>query len=206
MSNLRDNEKKIEQLASISIRGNIIINAPTNAGKLYANFLFQQPDSLKIQFRDPIGRKQALMSFFDEKFELWLQREKKHLGRDEIPADFSLFIFRELSLSDIRKLFLGRPLFDFLTMAEKREENGINSITQKGTKIITKFYPEKTIKSVEIFSEKEKLSSIFNYSHWQSIEGIFFPSDIQIIDLDRGVELKIKLYHFSLEYFNLSGL
>ena len=200
--NIIQNEKNLKTISSLKIKGNIIIDSPDNTGKLYANFNFEQPDSLIIQFRDPVGRKQALMSFLDESFELWLQRENKYFNRKEIPNNFALFVFEELSLKEIRKIFLGRPLFDFLNIKNNIISNSISSLSENKKNIITYFNKNNTIRRVEIYSDNDELSSIFIYSEWQKNEDVYFPENIHIVDLDSSIELKIKLFHFSIEYFN----
>lgn len=199
------NESNFQHISSLNVRSNILISSSENDGKLYASFDYVTPDSLYIQFRDPLGRKQAFMKFEAENFELWLQRENKRFDRDEIPEDFSLFVFNELELSDIRKLFLGRPLFNISSLKRKEIKNNTSFFEKKGIKISTYFNADKTIRRVEI-SKDEDISTVIVYSDWKKINDIFFPENIQIIDLDGNIELKIKLYHFSPEYFNLSLL
>jgi len=180
------NEAKFKTVSKLVMKGNVIIDSHDGDGKLNATFDFEMPDTLKIQFRDVLGRKQALMSFHDENFLLWLQRENKRYNRDEIPDSFSLFVFDELSLANIRRLFLGLPVNDDNIKTELNE----SGLTQR----------------VEIIDDNNELSSIFIYSDYQLKDEIYLPGNIQIIDLNKGIELKIKLYHFSVEYFNLSDL
>lgn len=199
------NEKNIQSLKSLNIKSNISINTPDSDGKLYANFDFYFPDSLKIQFRDPLGRKQALMRFCGEEFELWLQRENQRFGRNEIPKDFSLFVFEELELKEIRDLFLGRPLFKIYSGKKRKWANPMKISKNSEISILTHLNSDNTIRRVEIMKNNE-ISTIVVYTQWSRVDDIFLPENLQIIDLNRSIELQIKLYHFSPEYINLTGL
>ena len=187
---LSDNDAKFNTVSKLVMKGNVTIDTRESNGKLNVTYNYNMPDSLLIQFRDVLGRKQALMSFLDEEFELWLQRENKRFKRNEIPDNFSLFVFDELSLKEIRRLFLGLPI--------------VSSENRNNIKI--KLYESGLTQRIEILDKNEELSSIFIYSNYQLNDEIYLPTSIQIIDLNKGIELKIKLYHFSVEYFNLSNL
>ncbi|MBN2281900.1 MAG: hypothetical protein JXQ65_15055 [Candidatus Marinimicrobia bacterium] len=171
------------------MKGNLIITSGENEGKLNATFDYIMPDTLVIQFRDVLGRKQALMSLAGENFELWMQRENRKLGREEIPDEFSLFVLKTLKLDQIRQLFLGLPL-----------------VSRDSSQAVTTFLgPSGLPERVEIFNAPGELSTLFIYSEFSLEKDIFLPSALQILDLNKGVDLKIKFYHFSMEYFNLSS-
>ena len=199
------NEAKYKNISSLYIKGNITIYSPDKKGKLYAGFVYKFPDSLRIQLRDPIGRKQALLSFMDEEFELWLQRENRKLGRDELSDDFSLFVFNQLKLKEIRRLFLGRPLFNASNPENLMKKNSVVTNFENTTNLISFFNNDGTIHRVEISTETGEKTSVFYYSNWQVTEGVIFPGDIEIIDLKKEIHLKIKLYHYLIEYYNLSS-
>lgn len=199
------NEQQFNNISFLNVKSNIIIKSNNGDGKLYAGFDYSFPDTLKIQFRDPIGRKQALMRFTDEEFMLWLQRENKRYNRTEIPEEFSLFVFQELDLKNIRKLFLGRPLFEVNRKSNRSLSDTIVQKLKENLQATTYLNNDKTIRRVEI-SQGDDISSIIIYSNWNIYSNIHFPGNIQIIDLESNVELKIKLYQYSPEYFNLSSL
>jgi hypothetical protein len=102
-------------------------------------------------------------------------------------------------------LFIAQPLFEF--DQNKIEINGVvESVSEKDNKLISYINEFGLLRRVEIYDEFGDLSSVFVYSDFQQWDEIFFPGNIQVIDLHSGIELNIKLYHFSPEYFNLSNL
>ena len=202
---LQQNFHAFNQAKHIKARGNVFVDTPFNEGKINAVFNLKIPDSLDIQFRDVIGRKQAFMKFYNNDFDLWMQRENRHLDRHEIPPDFSLFVFKELSLSEIRKIFFAQPLFDTKIFNFKKQDF-IQTKTAGGQKVTTFFNELGLIRRVEIHKSNRELSSIFIYSDYELYDQLILPGVIQIIDLNKAIEVKINLYHFSVESTNLSGI
>ncbi len=202
---LQQNNRAINRAGHIEARGNIFVDTPFNEGKLNAVFNLKIPDSLDIQFRDVIGRKQAFMEFYNNDFDLWMQRENRHLGRHEIPPEFSLFVFNELSLAEIRKIFFAQPLFDAKNINSKKLDY-IQTKTTAGQDVTTFFNDLGLIRRVEIYETGRELSSIFIYSDYELYDQLVLPGVIQIIDLNKAIEVKINLYHFSVKTLNLSGI
>ncbi|MFP4547654.1 MAG: hypothetical protein ACLFQM_05935 [Fidelibacterota bacterium] len=202
---LRQNCQSFNQTRKIEAKGNIIIDTPFNDGKINAVFNLKVPDSLDIQFRDVIGRKQAFMKFYNDDFDLWMQRENRHLGRHEIPPEFSLFVFNELSLIEIRKIFFAQPLFNTKNINYKKLDY-IQTKTTAGQNVTTFFNDLGLIRRVEIYEGSRELSSIFVYSDYDLYGQLVLPGVIQIIDLNKAIEVEINLYHFSVESINLSGI
>ncbi len=200
------NQKKLETISHIEAKGNVVIHSTQNDGKLNAGFRYVMPDTLLIQFRDIIGRKQALMGFRDDDFELWLQRKNKRYGRGEIPGQYSLFVFEELTLSEIRKLFIGSPLFTEDDIQTQNNKVFAISRSDNQTKLVSYIAPNGLLRRVEIYDLMNQLSSVFNYADYQRYDEIYFPGEIEILDLTSSVDLKIKMYHYSLKYYKLSSV
>jgi len=186
-------------VSGISFNGNINIDAPENSGRLFTKFTYDTLDTLFIQFRDPIARKVALMKFKGNEFLLWLQRENKRFDMENIPSDYSIFLLDNLSLNEIRKIFIGKPIFFYDNHHNNANQDSIISYTEKGLKSISFF--DKNHKGIERINlyNNDTLSTIIEYDDYINCNGIDFPSHVLINGIYANYMLDIKFYHYSVE-------
>lgn len=192
---------QLSKLKNIKMDGHINVIHPQQKGNLFAKFEYNTIDSLKIQLKDIIGRKIALLRMNDDKFHLWLQRKNERLEGQELPADYSyLTLNNQLTIGELRRILLGIPIND--SLQNKDDNPSQNIITyQSNNKLNAKYKIDKHqnyIKKITFSHEQEIVGKIL-YKKYQYNGNVLLPSRIVIENVQNPIKIEIKLSNFTFE-------
>ncbi len=170
-----------------------------NKGRAIAKLNYHTIDSLNILLRDPLGRKVATLNFLGDEYYLQLLRERKFYNGKELPDPYNSMNISRVSFSDLRKILLAIPIFNY---SEKTLKPGkiVKSVTDNGL-LVNSFFKINSVilEKIVIFTEKnEPLTTVF-YEKYQVTDGIIMPKSIKIISHDNHFNLDLHFSAYSIK-------
>jgi hypothetical protein len=174
------------QFESISMDARIEIETPDDDIALCADVLYHQIDTVKVQFKGPLRRKQAELNLVGNEYTLWLQRRGKYYSGLEWPEFNSGYRIPDIPVEDLRYLLLGFPPPESVPQYQ---------LSYDSHKRLTAIIAKKT-------SENQKFS-IF-YERYKHIgHGIWLPTQIKI-STTPNTTIKIRYSRFRYELIKLT--
>ena len=196
---INDRLTQLSKINNIKMKGHINITHPQKNGNLFARFEYNTIDSLRIQFKDLIGRKIALLRMNNDRYHLWLQRKGEHLRGEKLPTDYSyLTISNQLTISELRKILLGLPLSrEYHQTLEDSSNNIINYVS--ANKLNAKYKVDEKqnyIKRINLYENKELVGKILYKKYILNCDSLITSHSI-IENNQNPFKIEINLSNFN---------
>ena len=182
------------------MNGHIDITHPHKNANMFAKFKYNSIDSLKIQFKDLIGRKIALLDMNMDNYHLWLQRQDQRMEGNRLPDNYSYFTLdNRLSMSELRRILLGIPISEESkgTVADNNEI--IKYSSTHGLKALYEVDNNHNyIKKVSFYNRDNLVGKVI-YKEYKYSGNFLLPSQIIIENIQNPIKIEIKLSHFKFD-------
>ncbi|HCK99296.1 MAG TPA: hypothetical protein DHW42_04225 [Candidatus Marinimicrobia bacterium] len=180
------------QFKSISMDARIEIDTPDDDISLFANVLYQQIDTVKMQFKGPLRRKQAELDLTGNEYILWLQRRGKYYSGLKWPEFSSGYEIPDIPVEDLRYLLLGFP-----------PPESAHPQIESAPKYQLSYDSHKRLTAIIVKNPAENQKFSVSYDGYKHIgHGIWLPTLIKI-STAQNISIKIHYSRFRYELIKL---
>ena len=205
ISDFRDHEKAIKGLKYLSETGHLIIDSDEIDLTLSVKLQFKTIDTMYIQLTDPIGRKFAEVYLVGDEYSIWLQRSGEFYSGYELPVEFADYPFAALTFDELRRIFLGIPLFSAEQIEEIQTDQTIEFLSQRGEKVQYVFTGNPAhLDEILLLSDTGDIKAKMKYEKYAVVKDAFIPSIYTIEGSKKNFTIKIHISHFSTDLSKLT--
>jgi len=171
-----------QSIETLIFNARIAIQAPDGDITLTAQLAYSGMDTVTILVKDPLKRQLATLTLTRNDYNLWLQRENRHLSGSELPTHIGDFSIPQLPLKDIAELLIGQ--LDSKNMAFKTTYDRLHRLNR--------------------ISLKTNQDLIITYKGWNPIEIYYWvPTSVEFIS-NRDMKITIHYSQFQIELRKLA--